>query len=127
MANTRSKRAADTTPTANEPPKKRATRRAKKAATPEPVEPTPVPEHAESIEVEPEPAPEPASAPPPPPPEEPTKVVDEHNKPEPDMAVDVPVDEDEDEYAQGPTDEPRASDLYLDTVCYRAFPTTSKN
>lgn len=128
MANTRSKRAAETTPA--EPPKKRATRRAKRAATPEPVERTPVLKHAEPSEPEhqtapePEPASEPVSAPLPIP-EEQEKVASKSNQIAPEMAVDVPIEEDGAEDIQGTTEELRASDLYLDTVGYRVYSTCS--
>lgn len=112
MAKTRAKRAADTTEpaaTAAEPAKRRQSKRAKKAE-PEP-EPAPEPELAPAPVAEPEPIlpsePEPVPIPIP---AEPTLV-------EPEPKADIPIDdEQEEDRIDESTEEPRASDLYLDTV-----------
>jgi hypothetical protein len=108
MPKTRSKRAADTVePAPAEPAKKRQSKRAKKVPTPElePPEEPPIP-------AAPVPVPEPES--------EPAKEeVEESPVVAPDLSNDIPVDGDEAEqdYVEDALkEEPRASDLYLDTV-----------
>lgn len=114
MANTRSKRTADTTePAPAEPTKKRQPKRAKKASAalePKPVEADAAAEHAEtdSIQIET--------------PEISTEVKPTESQPNHNVAESAPAlseGEEETEYADTALDEPRASDLYLDTVGIR--------
>src|SRR6202167_3849311 len=108
MPKTRSKRAADTTePTPVEPAKKRQSKRAKKEPVPEPEPVVEEPELVveESIPAVPQPEPEPEP--------EPTKEGDKE------PINDIPIDEEEvkeDYVEEALKEEPRASDLYLDTV-----------
>ncbi|KIM88765.1 hypothetical protein PILCRDRAFT_813741 [Piloderma croceum F 1598] len=120
MAKTRAKRAADTTEpaaAAAEPAKRRQSKRAKKA------EPEPEPEVAP--EPEPEPVPAPVAEPVPVLPSEPEPVpipakeaVTEPTHVEPEPRPDIPIDDEheEEDHIDEPTEEPRASDLYLDTI-----------
>ena len=113
MAKTRAKRAADTTEpsaAAAEPAKRRQSKRAKKAA-PEP-EPAVAPEPEPVLPLEPELEPIPAK-----------EVVTEPTHVEPEPKSNIPIDDEqnEEDHIDEPTEEPRASDLYLDTVSLPAI------
>lgn len=106
MAKTRAKRAADTTePPPAEPVNTRRSKRSKKEPTPQPDPPQePVPAEPEPIPVEPE---LPIDS----------QEINEAPAPTPTPGDDLILeDEEENPYADEPKEEPRASDLYLDTV-----------